>query len=92
MSEGQGRENDGKEHHRSPNPNIFSSPQNVASQGTGHSIPDYMRPTTSAPTSSLRQTWDNSLKFQREQQRGRQPYTAPTMPSQPRFFSSLWRK
>ena len=74
-SEAQRRESARKEN-QSPNPNNFPpSSQNFASQGTGHSIQDYMPATTSAPTSSLHQTWDNSLKSQ--------PNTTSTMPSQP---------
>ena len=63
----------------------------ASTSGVG-SIQDYMPPTTSATTSSLQQTWDNCLKSQTTQQRGRQPFTTATMPSQPRSFSSLWRK
>ena len=66
-----------------PNPNNFFFSQNVASQGTDHSIRGYMPPTTSATAPSLGKTWDNSLKFQTEQQTGQPAYKPPTQPLQP---------
>ena len=85
-SQAQRREIEKKEN-QSPNSNNFSPPQNVSSQGTGHSIQGYMPPSTSATAPSLGKTWDNSLQSQTVRQTGQPAYRPPTHPLPPTSFS-----
>ena len=74
--------------HGHKNPNVLPpSSQNVSADGRGHHFQDGMHSTTSVTEPSLRQTWDESKKFQAAQQTGQPQHTPPTLPSQAASFS-----